>query len=69
MFVTFPGGTTNATRTVGVSNLHTGAWSRYIGWDAMCFMRLRGSLFFGTQSGTISKSTAPAWTTPNGTSA
>jgi len=53
MFVNFPGGKTYDTQTVGVSNLHTGAWSRYIGWDAMCFMRLRDSLFFGTQTGTI----------------
>ena len=53
MFVNFPGGKTYNTHTVGVSNLHTGAWARYVGWDAMCFMRLRGSLFFGTQDGTI----------------
>jgi hypothetical protein len=53
LFVTFPGGSTHATQTVGVSNLHTGAWSRYVGWDAMCFMRLRGNLFFGTQDGKI----------------
>jgi len=53
LFVTFPGGSTYNTQTVGVSNLHTGAWSRYVGWDAMCWMKLRGSLFFGTQTGTI----------------
>ena len=53
LFVNFPGGKTYNTQTVGVSNLHTGAWARYVGWDAMCFMRLRGSLFFGTQTGTI----------------
>jgi hypothetical protein len=39
--------------TVGVSNLHTGAWCRYTGWDAICFMQLNGSLFFGTQDGKI----------------
>jgi len=53
LFVNFPGGKTYNTQTVGVSNLHTGAWARYVGWDAMCFMRLRGSLFFGTQTGQI----------------
>ena len=53
LFVNFPGGKTLKTQTVGVSNLHTGAWTRYTGWDAMCFMRLRGSIFFGTQDGKI----------------
>jgi len=53
LFVNFPGGKKYSTKTVGVSNLHTGAWGRYVGWDAMCFMRLRGSMFFGTQDGTI----------------
>ena len=53
LFVNFPGGKGYATQTVGVSNLHTGAWTRYVGWDAMCFMKLRGSLFFGTQDGKI----------------
>ena len=53
MFVNWPGGKSYKTQTVGVSNLHTGAWARYVGWDAMCFMRLRDSLFFGTQDGKI----------------
>jgi hypothetical protein len=53
MFVTFPGGGSYGKQTVGVSNLHTGAWSRYVGIDAMCFMKLNGSLFFGTQDGKI----------------
>ena len=53
LFVTFPGGVKHATKTVGVSNLHTGAWSRYVGWDAICFMQMRGSMFFGTQDGKI----------------
>jgi hypothetical protein len=39
--------------TVGVSNVQTGAWCRYTGWDAVCFMQLHGSLFFGTQDGRI----------------
>jgi len=53
LFVTFPGGSKYDTRTVGVSNLHTGSWGRYVGWDAMCFMQMRGRLFFGTQDGKI----------------
>jgi hypothetical protein len=54
-----PGGTVTgippipASMSVGVSNIHTGAWCRYTGWDAMCFMQLHGSLFFGTQDGRI----------------
>lgn len=53
LFVTFPGAVDQASKTVGVSNLHTGAWCRYTGWDAMCFMHLNGSMFFGTQDGKI----------------
>ena len=53
MFVNFPGGKDYKTRTVGVSNLHTGAWSRFVGWDAMCFMQINGNLFFGTQDSKI----------------
>lgn len=53
LLVNFPGGKDYKTKTVAVSNLHTGAWCRFTGWDAMCFMKLRGSLFFGTQDGKI----------------
>ena len=53
LFVNFPGGWRNSNQTVAVSNLHTGAWSRYTDWDAMCFMQINGSLFFGTQDGKI----------------
>ena len=67
LFVTFPGGKTYNTQTVGVSNLHTGAWTRYVGWDALCFMQMRGSMFFGTQTARSSRSTAPASTTRTGT--
>jgi hypothetical protein len=47
------GAFTTEPETVGVSNLHTGAWCRFTGWDAMCFMQINGSLFFGTQDGRI----------------
>ena len=53
MFVSFPGGTTYDTKACGVINLHTGAWARYTGWDATCFMKLREAMFFGTQDGKI----------------
>ena len=60
LLVTFPGKAsptmgipTTVSNTVGVSNLHTGAWCRYVGWDALCFMQINGSLFFGTQDGKI----------------
>lgn len=60
LLVTFPGKAsptmgipTTVSNTVGVSNLHTGAWCRYVGWDALCFMQINGSLFFGTQDGKV----------------
>ena len=55
LYVNFPGGTKGKpdTLTVGVSNLHTGAWCRYTNHDAMCFVRYRGGLFFGTQDGKV----------------
>jgi hypothetical protein len=55
LLVNFPGGSLNKPDelTVGVSNLHTGAWSRFTNWDALCFMHMSGSLFFGTQTGKV----------------
>jgi len=55
LYVNFPGGTVGKpqTLTCGVSNLHTGAWGRFTNHDAMCFMRYRGGLFFGTQDSKI----------------
>lgn len=52
LFVTWPGGNAGSYR-FGVVNVATGAWSRYTGWDAMCFGRLGASLYFGTQGGVI----------------
>ena len=70
LLVTFPGNAsptigipTTVSTTVGVSNLHTGAWCRYIGWDALCFMHIHGSLFFGTQDGKIMQAESTGWTT------
>ena len=52
MFVTYPGGNAGSWYC-GVVNIATGAWARYVGWDAMCFCRLRSDMFFGTQTGKI----------------
>jgi hypothetical protein len=52
IFVTWPGYAPGKQRC-GIINAATGAWGRYTGWDATCFMRLRGDMFFGTQTGKI----------------
>jgi hypothetical protein len=52
LFVTWPGAVPGK-RLCAVANLFTGAWCRFLGWDAMCFMRVRGELFFGTQNGVV----------------
>jgi hypothetical protein len=52
MFVTWPGGPVGD-RYCAVVNTATGAWCRFVGYDATCFIRLRGDMFFGTQDGRI----------------
>jgi len=52
MFVTWPGGTPGS-QYCAIVNTGTGAWARFTGWDATCFIRLRGDMFFGTQAGII----------------
>jgi hypothetical protein len=52
MFVTWPGGIAG-NRYCGAVNIATGAWARYVGWDAMCFVRMRGDMFFGNQDGIV----------------
>ena len=52
IFVTWPGGASGKQRCA-VVNAATGAWARYTGWDATCFARMRGDMFFGTQTGKI----------------
>ena len=52
IFVTLPGGNPGKYRCL-VVNSATGAWTRYTGWDAMCWIRQRGDLFFGTQTGRV----------------
>jgi hypothetical protein len=52
IFVTWPGGNAG-NRYCAIVNAATGAWARFVGWDATCFMRLRADMFFGTQDGKI----------------
>jgi hypothetical protein len=52
IFVTWPGGTPG-NRYCATVNASTGAWARFTGWDATCFVRMRADLFFGTQDGYI----------------
>lgn len=52
IFVTWPGGDPGK-RYCAVVNAATGAWARYTGWDAMCFAKMRGDMFFGTQGGKV----------------
>ncbi len=54
MFVTWPGGSPGQ-QMCAVVNTGAGsrAWCRFIGYDATCFMKMRGQMFFGTQKGII----------------
>jgi hypothetical protein len=52
IFVTWPGGNPG-NQYCAVVNAATGAWCRFVGWDATCFVRVRGDMFFGTQTGKI----------------
>jgi hypothetical protein len=49
-FVTTPG---SAPGYCLVVNGATGAWARFVGYDATCFMRMRDDMFFGTQGGIV----------------
>jgi hypothetical protein len=50
IFVTWPGGAVG-NRYCAVANAATGAWCRFVGYDATCFARVHGNLFFGNQDG------------------
>jgi hypothetical protein len=52
IFTTFPGGDPGK-RYCLVTNAATGAHARFVGWDVMCFARLRGDMYFGTQNGIV----------------
>jgi hypothetical protein len=50
VFVTWPGSTPGYCAVV---NAATGAWARFPGYDATCFIRMRDDMYFGTQGGVI----------------
>jgi len=52
IFITFPGGPAGKRYCLAMNNT-TGAFGRAVGWDAMCFLRMRADMFFGTQGGII----------------
>lgn len=52
IFTTFPYGDPGK-RYCLATNAATGAHARYVGWDATCFARMRGDMFFGTQAGIV----------------
>ena len=52
IFVTLPGGAPGKRMCLGV-NAISNAWCRFVGWDVMCFIRMRGDMFFGTQDGIV----------------
>jgi hypothetical protein len=52
IFTTLPGDQPGKQKCL-VVNAATGAWARFTGWDCMCFMRMRGDMFFGTQLGVV----------------
>jgi hypothetical protein len=51
-FVALPGGKPGQRYCLAANNT-TGAWCRFMGWDATCFIRMRGDMFFGTQGGIV----------------
>jgi hypothetical protein len=50
LFVTWPG---SKPGYCAVVNAATGAWARFVGYDATCWIRLRDDFFFGTTDGKI----------------
>jgi len=52
IFVAVPGGNPGDRHCL-LANNATGAWARFTNYDATCFVKLRGDLFFGTQDGAI----------------
>src|SRR5436190_8444238 len=52
VFIATPGGNPGDRYCLVVNNT-TIAWCRYLGYDAVCFIRMRGDMFFGTQDGLV----------------
>lgn len=45
--------TSSSDATQFVANVRTGAWARYIGWDANCFAVYNNNLYYGTSDGRV----------------
>lgn len=45
--------TNSSDRTQFIANVRTGAWARYLGWDANCFAVFNNQLFYGTSDGRV----------------
>ena len=52
LYVSLPGGEVGRQWCL-VANIHSGAWCRYVGWDATCFVTINGLMYFGTQDGRV----------------
>jgi hypothetical protein len=52
IFITTPGGTPGNRYCLGMNDT-TGAFARAVGWDVMCFIRMRADMFFGNQDGIV----------------
>jgi len=52
IFITLPGGRPGNQYCLAM-NSATGAFGRGVGWDALCFLRQRANMFFGTRDGRI----------------
>lgn len=52
LFVATPGGPPGQRRCL-VANNATAAWSRFIGYDATCWIRMYDALYFGNQDGIV----------------
>ena len=52
LLVAAPGSKTNKRYSFAANSISL-AWCRLVGWDVMCWIRMRGDCFFGTQSGIV----------------
>jgi hypothetical protein len=52
VFVTLPGGQPGSQYCL-VSNAVTGAWCRFVGYDAYCWMYMHGQLYYGNSTGKV----------------
>ena len=45
--------TDQSDKTQFIVNARTGAWARYLGWDAICFAVFNNNLYYGTSDGRV----------------